>query len=117
MSEMHPEIHERRILGTELLWAVGVGILIAATLSTIVFTALTRDLSDSGRLFRGSRPRDQAAAGSYRCEGIRYGNVGAADQPRPEADRIDARNSSGSGVGPALGLHFRKSPPLASISM
>src|SRR5256886_14927954 len=45
MSELHPEIHERRILGTELLWAVGVGILIAATLSTIVFTALTRDIN------------------------------------------------------------------------
>jgi len=41
MAESHTEIHERRILGTELLWAFGVGVLIAATLSMIVFTALT----------------------------------------------------------------------------
>ena len=31
MTEIHPEMHERRILGTELLWAFGVGVLIAAT--------------------------------------------------------------------------------------
>src|SRR5258707_13267824 len=37
-----------------------------------------------------------------RREGNRYGNVGAADQLRPEADRIDARNSLGAGMGPAL---------------
>jgi hypothetical protein len=37
-----------------------------------------------------------------RCEGIRYGNVGAAGQLRSEADRTYARNSLGSGVGPAL---------------
>jgi len=41
MSETHPEMHERRILKTELLWAVGVGIFIAAALSMILFTALT----------------------------------------------------------------------------
>src|SRR5215208_8105758 len=52
MSELHPEIHERRILGTELLWAVGVGILIAATLSTIVFTALTRDINPPSNVER-----------------------------------------------------------------
>jgi cytochrome c oxidase subunit 2 len=45
MTELHPEMHERRILGTELLWAFGVGVLIAATLSMIVFTALTRDIN------------------------------------------------------------------------
>ena len=52
MSELHPEVHERRILGTELLWAVGVGILIAATLSTIVFTALTRDINPPSNVER-----------------------------------------------------------------
>src|SRR2546421_2324985 len=52
MSELHPEIHERRILGTELLWAVGVGILVAATLSTIVFTALTRDINPPSNVER-----------------------------------------------------------------
>src|SRR5436190_16357332 len=52
MSELHPEIHERRILGSELLWAVGVGILVAATLSTIVFTALTRDINPPSNVER-----------------------------------------------------------------
>ena len=45
MSELHPEMHERRILGTELLWAFGVGVLIAATLSMVVFTALTMGMN------------------------------------------------------------------------
>ena len=40
MSQTHPEIHERWILQTELLWAIGVGVFIAATLSMILFTAL-----------------------------------------------------------------------------
>ena len=52
MSEMHHEAHERRILGTELLWAFGVGILIAATLSMIVFTALTRDINPPSNVER-----------------------------------------------------------------
>ena len=41
MSDTHPEMHERWILRTELLWAFGVGIFIAAALSMILFTALT----------------------------------------------------------------------------
>ena len=41
MTELHPEMHERRILGTELLWSFGVGVLIASTLGMILFTALT----------------------------------------------------------------------------
>src|SRR6266567_350652 len=45
MSERQPEMHERRILGTELLWSFGVGVLIAATLSIIVFTALTMGIN------------------------------------------------------------------------
>jgi len=36
-----PHVHERWILKTELLWAFGVGVFIAATLSMILFTALT----------------------------------------------------------------------------
>jgi cytochrome c oxidase subunit II len=39
MTEAHPEMHERRILGTELLWSFGVGVLIAAILGMILFTA------------------------------------------------------------------------------
>src|SRR6185436_2882111 len=41
MSDTRSEMHERWILKTELLWAFGVGIFIAATLSMILFTALT----------------------------------------------------------------------------
>ena len=41
MSEAHPEMQERWILKTELLWAFGVGIFIAAALGMILFTALT----------------------------------------------------------------------------
>lgn len=51
MSEAHAA-HERRILGTELLWAFGVGVLIAATLSVIVFTALTRDINPPSNVER-----------------------------------------------------------------
>src|SRR5690349_14982123 len=52
MSELHPEMHERRILGTELLWAFGVGVLIAATLSMVVFTALTMSINPPSNLER-----------------------------------------------------------------
>ena len=41
MTDQGAPAHERRILGTELLWAFGVGVLVAATLGLIVFTALT----------------------------------------------------------------------------
>src|ERR1700736_5414970 len=59
-------------------------------------------LSRSGRSLRRPRPRDEAIARSYWREGIRYRSVGAAGQPRSEADRAYARNSLGSGVGSAL---------------
>jgi cytochrome c oxidase subunit 2 len=52
MTDRPVEIHERRILGTELLWAFGVGVLIAATLSVIVFTALTRDINPPSNVER-----------------------------------------------------------------
>src|SRR5262245_66121535 len=45
MTEQPAPTHERRVLGTELLWAFGVGVLVAASLSMIVFTALTRDIN------------------------------------------------------------------------
>jgi cytochrome c oxidase subunit 2 len=41
MAETADEIQERWILKTELLWAFGVGVFIAASLSMILFTALT----------------------------------------------------------------------------
>ena len=41
MSDARHESNERWILKTELLWAFGVGVFIAAALTMIVFTALT----------------------------------------------------------------------------
>lgn len=52
MTQLHPEMHERRILGTELLWSFGVGVLIAATLSMIVFTALTMSINPPSNVER-----------------------------------------------------------------
>ena len=52
MTEQSAETHERRILGTELLWAFGVGVLIAAILGMIVFTALTRDINPPSNVER-----------------------------------------------------------------
>jgi len=51
MTQVH-EPHERRILGTELLWAFGVGVFVAATLGMIVFTALTRDINPPSNVER-----------------------------------------------------------------
>jgi len=51
MTQVH-EPHERRILGTELLWAIGVGVFVAATLGMIVFTALTRDINPPSNVER-----------------------------------------------------------------
>jgi|SRR5215470_14054440 len=52
MSELQQHRHERRILGTEIAWAFGVGILIAATLSVIVFTALTKGVNPPSNVER-----------------------------------------------------------------
>src|SRR6201991_1620823 len=52
MTELHPEMHERRILGTELLWAFGVGVLISLTLVMIVFTALTMGMNPPSNVER-----------------------------------------------------------------
>ena len=52
MSEALRETRERRVLGTELLWAFGVGVLVAATLSIIVFTALTENINPPSNVER-----------------------------------------------------------------
>src|SRR5437773_12252457 len=52
MTDRPAEIHEQRILGTELLWADGVGVLVAATLSVVVFTALSRDINPPSNVER-----------------------------------------------------------------
>jgi len=45
MTDPGAATHERRVLGTELLWAFGVGVLVAAILGMIVFTALTMNIN------------------------------------------------------------------------
>ena len=52
MTDQSAEARERRILGTELLWAFGVGVLIAAILGVIVFTALSRDINPPSNVER-----------------------------------------------------------------
>lgn len=52
MYEIYPEMHERRILRTELLWAFGVGIFVAAALSMIVFTALSMSVNPPSNVER-----------------------------------------------------------------
>src|SRR6516165_2183190 len=52
MTDRQPEMHERRILGTELLWSFGVGVLIAAILSMVVFTALTMGINPPSNVER-----------------------------------------------------------------
>jgi len=52
MTDLPAEAHERRILGTELLWAFGVGVLVAVILGVIVFTALTRDINPPSNVER-----------------------------------------------------------------
>ena len=52
MSDVHPEVHERWILRTELAWAFGVGVFTAAVLGTIVFTALTKSINPPSNVER-----------------------------------------------------------------
>jgi cytochrome c oxidase subunit 2 len=46
------DAHEARVLRTELLWSIGVAILILATLSTVIFTALTRGINPPSNVER-----------------------------------------------------------------
>src|SRR5215468_10216606 len=52
MSDRSHDIPERWVLHTELLWAFGVGVLVAATISIIVFTALTRNVNPPSNVER-----------------------------------------------------------------
>ena len=52
MSQAPPEMLERWILRTELLWAFGVGVFVAAALSTILFTALTMGVNPPSNVER-----------------------------------------------------------------
>jgi cytochrome c oxidase subunit 2 len=64
MSERQPDMQERRILGTELLWSFGVGVLIAATLSVIVFTALTMGINPPSNVERAD-PKTLHLSGEF----------------------------------------------------
>jgi len=52
MSQTHPEMHERWILRTELLWAFGVGVFIAAAIGMILLTALTMGVNPPSNVER-----------------------------------------------------------------
>ena len=52
MSEAHHPAHERRILGTELLWAFGVGVLVAVLLGMVLLTALTQNINPPSNVER-----------------------------------------------------------------
>jgi cytochrome c oxidase subunit II len=52
MTDAHPEMHERRILQTELLWSAGVGVLIASILGMVLFTALTMGVNPPSNVER-----------------------------------------------------------------
>src|SRR5215813_12720353 len=52
MTQIHPEMDERWILRTELLWAFGVGVFIAAALGMILFTALKMSVNPPSNVER-----------------------------------------------------------------
>ena len=52
MTDQPRGTHERWVLGTELTWAFGVGVLVAATISIIVFTALTLNINPPSNVER-----------------------------------------------------------------
>ena len=52
MSDTPHEVHESRILRTELMWAFGVGVFVAASISMIVFTALTINVNPPSNVER-----------------------------------------------------------------
>ena len=76
MSDRSHEIPERWILHTELLWAFGVGVLVAATISIIVFTALTRNINPPSNVERVD-PKTLHLSGEFAERNL--GTVVAAD--------------------------------------
>src|SRR6516162_8192760 len=76
MSDRSHEIPQRWILHTELLWAFGVGVLVAATISIIVFTALTRNINPPSNVERVD-PKNLHLSGEFAEQNL--GTVVAAD--------------------------------------
>jgi cytochrome c oxidase subunit 2 len=52
MTQTHPEMHERWILRTELLWAFGVGVFIFAAIGMILLTALWMSINPPSNVER-----------------------------------------------------------------
>ena len=52
MTETHPELSERRVLMTELLWSFGVGILVVAIIGMVLVTALTMGVNPPSNVER-----------------------------------------------------------------
>src|SRR4029078_9051126 len=76
MSEAHHPAHERRILGTELLWAFGVGVLVAVLLGMVLFTALTQNINPPSNVERID-PKNLHLSGEFAEQNL--GTVIAAD--------------------------------------
>src|SRR5215469_3774326 len=76
MSERPHETHERWILGTELIWAFGVGVLVAATIGIVVFTALTLNINPPSNVERID-PKTLHLSGEFAEQNL--GTVVAAD--------------------------------------
>ena len=76
MSEAHHPAHERRILGTELLWAFGVGVLVAVLLGMVLFTALTQNINPPSNVERID-PKNLHLSGEFAEQNL--GTVVAAD--------------------------------------
>ena len=88
MTDQPHETHERWILGTELIWAFGVGVLVAATISVIVFTALTLNINPPSNVERVD-PKTLHLSGEFSEQNL--GTLVAADGN--VSARIIAHNS------------------------
>ena len=86
MSEAHHPAHERRILGTELLWAFGVGVLVAVLLGMIVFTALTQNINPPSNVERID-PKTLHLSGEFTEQ-----NLGTSRRCRWQRDDADHRH-------------------------
>jgi cytochrome c oxidase subunit II len=76
MSERSHGTHERRVLGTELIWAFGVGVLVAATISIVVFTALSRNINPPSNVER-TDPKTLHLSGEFAEQNL--GTIVATD--------------------------------------
>ena len=76
MSDRYHETLQHWVLRTELVWAFGVGVLVAATITIIVFTALTRNINPPSNVERVD-PKTLHLSGEFAEQNL--GTVVAAD--------------------------------------